>query len=229
MKKRILALLLCGTLSLSVLTACGDSSSDAEDTNQEVENTDEENTDADVEEDKTEVIDGFVYAGQDLADASRPVYNNDMSDNYSGEVPDETGVTYTWTAGEALRSIVFEDLSIDPSEYNTVSFRIRSLTDDDFFRWRLYVHSDLGGNIQTYKDETQNKEDYFIEILSDGTGTNTELYRESEMDEDGWITVTFDAGELNYWKNATVIDGFRLGWVNFGTDQEIAEVVLSLQ
>ena len=228
MKKRILALLLCGILSLSVLTACGDSSSDAPDTDQEVENTDEENTDT-TEDNEAEVIDGFVYAGQDLADASRPVYNNDMSDNYSGEVADETGVTYTWTAGEALRSIVFEDLSIDPSEYNTVSLRIRSLTDDDFFRWRLYVHSDLGGNIQTYKDETQNREDYFIEILSDGTGTNTDLYHESEMDEDGWITVTFDAGELNYWKNASVIDGFRLGWVNFGTDQEIAEVILSLQ
>ena len=90
MKKRILALLLCGILSLSVLTACGDSSSDAPDTDQEVENTDEENTDT-TEDNEAEVIDGFVYAGQDLADASRPVYNNDMSDNYSGEEADETG------------------------------------------------------------------------------------------------------------------------------------------
>ena len=83
--------------------------------------------------------------------------------------------------------------------------------------------------LQTYKDDTQNREDYWVEILSDGTGTNVDLYSETEPDEDGWITVTFNVGELNYWKNASVIDGFRLGWVNFGTDQEIADVVLSLQ
>lgn len=231
MKKRLLALLLCGVLSLSVLTACGDSSADDADTNVDANQEQQDDAeDANKEEEKENVvIDGFVYAGQDLADASRPVFNNDMSDNYSGEVVTDTGVNYTWTAGEALRSILFEDLSINPTEYNTISFRIRSLTDDDFFRWRIYIHSDLGGNLQTYKDDTQNREDYWVEILSDGTGTNVDLYSETEPDEDGWITVTFNVGELNYWKNASVIDGFRLGWVNFGTDQEIADVVLSLQ
>lgn len=218
-KKNLLALLLCIAMACSALTACGNAETENTDTEQEVENDTEEE----------EIIDGFVYSGETLMEASRPVYNNDMQDNYSGEALTDTGVNYTWTAGEALRSIVFENLSINPQEYNTVTFRIRSLTGDDFFRWRLYVHSDLGGNLQTYKDDTQTKEDYFIEILSDGTGTNTELFQVSEADEDGWITVTFDAGSLNYWKNATVIDGFRLGWVNFGTDQEIKDVILSLK
>lgn len=219
--KKVLGLLLCAIMSFSVLTGCDSEKTNENNVGQEAEN--------DVIEKEQELgeIDGLVYAGETLVEAARPVFNNDMQDNYSGEVLTDTGVNYTWTPGEALRSILFENLSIDPTQYNTITFRIRSLTGDEFFRWRLYVHSDLGGNLQTYKDETLNREDYWIEIMSDGTGTNVELFKVSEPDEDGWITVTFDAGSLNYWKNATVIDGFRLGWVNFGTDQEIKDVILS--
>lgn len=233
--RSLLAILLCIVLTASMLTACGSKKQEGSDAEQEVENEEVKEGTEEVQEESQEpaeepqIPDGLVYSGQTLADAARPVYNNDMQDNYSGEVLSDTGVNYTWTAGEALRSILFENLTINTAEYNTVSFRIRSWTGDEFLRWRLYIHSDLGGNLQTYKDDTQNKEDYFIEIMSDGTGTNTELYTVTEPDADGWITVTFDAGSLNYWKNASVIDGFRIGWVNFGTDQEIAEVVVSQQ
>ena len=250
--KKMFALLLAGTMVMGLVACGGDDAQEPENTEQESEQEQEEEEPEEseeqeeqdepenVEEDTQEqeepqepeepvVTDGFVYSGEALAEAARPVYNNDMNDDYSKEAVTDTGVEYTFEATDAIKGIVLENLTVNPQEYNTITCRIRSLSAEGFSRWRFYLHSDLGGNLETYKDETQTKEDYFIEILSDGTGTNIDFFHISEPDADGWITVTFDVGNLNYWKNASVIDGFRIGWVNLGAGQEVGEVILSMQ
>lgn len=220
--RKMIALFLCMALSVMCFTACA-----KDDVADEPVAVDEEEQQQ--EEDVAEILNEYIYSGEELLNAGRPLYNNDMEDDYSVETLSDTGVTYSFLAGEAIRGVLFENLSINPEDYNTISCRVRSLTGDEFFRWRCYVHSDAGGNLQTYKDETQVADDYFIELIYDGTGTNADLCEATEPDEEGWITVTFDVGELNFWENATTIDGFRVAWQNYGTDQEVSDVTLTLQ
>lgn len=144
--------------------------------------------------------------------------NNSTSDLGTTELQD-TGVVYTMTKDDgsaygALKSIFVDNLALDTTEFDTMSIRIRSLGTGGFTRFRLYLNNAIGMNPDANK-------------LLDTGGSPTiaaDLLSITEPDADGWQTVTIKVGELDCWKNNSVIGGFNFGYLSTDGQQEISEI-----
>lgn len=152
-----------------------------------------------------------------------PLHNNDLTRTEITETLVKTeevvtgvkhGFDSSYAAG-ALKSIFVEDLELDPTQYNTMTVKLRSVNGSAFTRYRLYLLSAA--------TDTHSKN-----LVIDTANTNKDLLAASEPDADGWVTVTMQVGELDYWKNAAMITGFNFGYLNADANIEFGEVAFSM-
>lgn len=166
--------------------------------------------DVDVE---TFLTEGYFPANV-LNKVAKPVYNNDLTNTTPSQELRKTGLRYTFGTTNALKSVYVDNIEMKASKYDTMTIRLRSLTEDEFTRFRLYLLTDKGGDLKNNQ-------------LIDTAGKNENLIKIGEADADGWMDVTVLVGSLQEWADAETIKGFNFGWVNKGTDQEISEIRFS--
>ncbi len=162
---------------------------------------------------KAAVAEGRFPAGV-LYSIGKPLYNNDLTDSSPVQELQDTGVRYTFDATNVLKSAYVEGIEMEAARYDTMTIRLRSLTQDAFTRFRLYLLTDQGGNLLKKQ-------------VVDTAGNNANLITVGEPDADGWITVRITVKGLEEWTSAKTIKGFNFGWMNKGADQEVGEITFT--
>lgn len=149
------------------------------------------------------------------------IMNNNTSVTGTAKLK-STGVAYTMVREDSgasysgLKSIYVNGISLDSSAYDTMTVRIRTLGTNGFTRFRLYLNS------TEYDKPDTNK------LLDTGSPTiNENLLSITDPDENGWQIVTIKVGDLDFWKNNSVITGFNFGYLCTDDVQEISQIIFS--
>lgn len=168
-----------------------------------------------------------------LYEYGTPKYNNVEPAATTGtatETMSESGdgVTYSFTAGAAIKVVRVENLQLNTDIFSKMTVRLRSLDGGSFSRYRLFF---LGKDAEGNTSGGLTGSSYVIDTGSSLTTTgetsdkNDTLVTVSSADSNGWITVNIDLTGLSAWTDAEVIKGFGFGYVcSTGTQQEIAEI-----
>lgn len=123
-------------------------------------------------------------------------------------------VTYTHNSEKpnAIKAVRVDHVGLIPGRYDTMTVKIRDTNKTSFTRWRLYLDTESGKMIDI--NTTANL---------DSSSAST-YFTISGPDSSGWVTVKIALGKLAAWTNASVVDGFVLGYLNQGAVQEIESI-----
>lgn len=163
------------------------------------------------EEEKRYIAAG-VFDAKVLYAAGRPVWNNDLQDTEPAQKLEGDRVIYTFREGLALKSVYVNGVELNPKEFGKLVIRIRSLTENEFERFRLYLVTDKGGSL------TKNP------VIDTIKNINGDRITVSKADTDGWIDVSIDLDGFEPWIQAETVTGFSFGYVNEGSVQEVASI-----
>ena len=156
-----------------------------------------------------------IFTPAILNELSYHTWNFDPNDTTSSKELKDTGIRYKTTreSSAALKGVVVKGFEMEAAKFNKMTVKIRSISMQDFTRWRFFLVTDKGGKMGVASDK-----------VIDSVDLKAALINASEPDKDGWITLTIDVGALSQWKEAKTIKGFAIGYINTGTTIEIEEI-----